>query len=115
MGYRSFTDSAGVAWQIWDVIPRYRHEQLERRRAPREGDTALIAEPEPSPGFDRRSGSREAAVPERMAAGWLCFEGAEEKRRLAPIPNNWERLTDQELEELCRTATRVEPLKRAVP
>lgn len=38
------------------------------------------------------------------AAGWLCFESAEERRRLASIPQGWEELEDEVLRELCRRA-----------
>jgi hypothetical protein len=36
--------------------------------------------------------------------GWLCFESNAEKRRLSPIPGNWESLNDRELEQLWRQA-----------
>jgi hypothetical protein len=36
--------------------------------------------------------------------GWLCFESNAEKRRLSPIPRNWESLSDRKLEELWRQA-----------
>jgi len=34
------------------------------------------------------------------ATGWLCFDSGGQKRRLGPIPANWERLTNRELEQL---------------
>jgi hypothetical protein len=110
MGYRSFTDSAGVDWQIWDVVPRSSHPALERRRVPRDGDTAVVP-PQQAEAFDRRSGAR-GTVPAGMAAGWLCFESADQKRRLTPIPAHWERMTDGELDALCQAASVVEPLNR---
>jgi hypothetical protein len=106
MGYRSFTDSGGVGWQIWDVIPRYNYQSAERRRAPREGDAVAIA-PQGLESFDRRATAKAFNVPEGMAAGWLCFESSEEKRRLAPIPESWELLSDPELAELCQQARTV--------
>ena len=36
--------------------------------------------------------------------GWLTFESEGEKRRLAPIPAEWESLPPQRLELLCRMA-----------
>jgi hypothetical protein len=36
--------------------------------------------------------------------GWLCFECDGEKRRLSPIPDNWQRLTDAELTQLLERA-----------
>lgn len=36
--------------------------------------------------------------------GWLTFESEGEKRRLAPVPGEWESLPPQRLELLCRMA-----------
>jgi hypothetical protein len=36
--------------------------------------------------------------------GWLTFESTGEKRRLAPVPTEWESLPPQRLELLCRMA-----------
>jgi hypothetical protein len=40
-----------------------------------------------------------------LELGWLVFESAFERRRLAPIPSDWERLSDDELSALCARAT----------
>ena len=47
-----------------------------------------------------------------MAKGWLCFESAGEKRRLAPFPRSWEGLDDRDLPTLLAAAT---PSKRNTP
>ena len=39
-----------------------------------------------------------------LRQGWLCFECAGERRRLAPIPDGWELLTESELTMLCQCA-----------
>jgi hypothetical protein len=36
--------------------------------------------------------------------GWLCFDSVGEKRRLSPIPNEWQRLKDEELARLAERA-----------
>ncbi|HWK89582.1 MAG TPA: hypothetical protein VNP72_06285 [Longimicrobium sp.] len=36
--------------------------------------------------------------------GWLCIESGEEKRRYAPIPENWDELPDDALLELISQA-----------
>jgi hypothetical protein len=46
--------------------------------------------------------------------GWLCFDSTVEKRRLSPIPRNWQSLSDRELEELSRHAE-VAPIRRRRP
>src|SRR5262245_44313150 len=42
--------------------------------------------------------------------GWLCFESASERRRLMPIPPDWEMRTDHELGELCKMSSPVRPV-----
>ena len=37
--------------------------------------------------------------------GWLSFDSGTETRRHAPIPENWMSLSDEELRELCQSAT----------
>src|SRR5688572_31481747 len=89
MSHRSFTDESGRKWDAWTVVPT----KIERRQ---------VSTPVP---LERR----EVAEPRvrlggAMADGWLCFETANEKRRLAPFPASWERMTDGELCTLCQTA-----------
>ena len=100
MGYRIFRDSRGTEWQTWDVVPRLgeRRATERRSRVPRPVAT------------DRRSGERRSmSIPRPMLrsgldAGWLCFETADEQRRLAPIPNDWLRCAEERLEQYCAQA-----------
>jgi len=46
------------------------------------------------------------ALPESYRDGWLSFEAADEKRRVAPIPAGWEELSIDELQLLCHRAQR---------
>ena len=63
-----------------------------------------------------RSVARDHHLPEEYREGWLAFESAHgEKRRLAPVPKNWESLTDQELSALCAQATPQARGKKATP
>lgn len=103
MGYRSFRDSNGVDWDAWDVVPQLAERRVEDRRQSRQaiqfGDRRHS---------DRRViESRRAVMASGLAAGWLCFEGGSEKRRLSPIPDDWARCPDEQLEEYCRLARRV--------
>jgi hypothetical protein len=41
------------------------------------------------------------------ANGWLAFESPLERRRLAPIPDGWEALSEELLQRLCAEATPV--------
>ena len=45
-----------------------------------------------------------AQLPEAYRAGWLVFESADELRRLAPIPDDWESLPIDALRHLCQEA-----------
>jgi hypothetical protein len=64
--------------------------------------------------LDRRSGEdrREelrtrAQLPGQYAHGWLCFESEGEKRRLAPLPVDWETMSETTLTSLLEEAVRV--------
>jgi len=48
--------------------------------------------------------SRAPRVRAELAGGWLAFQSRKERRRLAPIPEAWDALSDVELECLCRLA-----------
>jgi hypothetical protein len=101
VGYRIFRDSAGTEWQTWDVVPRLAERRVNDRRM-----TVSAA-----PAVERRrrterrvkSGQR-PSLTSGLGGGWLCFEATLEKRRLAPIPGDWERCGTARLEEYCREA-----------
>jgi len=65
--------------------------------------------PERRTGLDRRRIHR--TVSPGLENGWLTFESAAEKRRLAPIPAGWEDLGDAGLEELCQRGRPVPKIK----
>jgi hypothetical protein len=100
MGYRLFKDSQGTEWQTWDVVPHL----AERRTGDRRRVNA------PPPGRERRAmdrritSSRRSVVSAGLDCGWLCFEAPVEKRRLAPIPADWLRCAEEQLEEYLRQA-----------
>ena len=95
MAHREFTDALGRNWNVWSVVP----ERAERRRRD-EGD--LITE-------RRREGNKEFRVPlgEQWLDGWLAFETKGEKRRLAPIPDDWEQATDDQLHRMLERAEQI--------
>lgn len=86
MAERIFTDPDGTVWQAWSVIPGEHGEWPEHARK---------------------------QLPEAMADGWLCFESAEEKRRLHPLPPGWDERSDEELRAFCASASRVNRPKTA--
>lgn len=82
---RGFTDSTGVEWRVWEVYPT------------RAGS--------PSTAESFSSAKLKGTV---FAEGWLCFESKTEKRRLAPIPDGWDKNEYTLLEQLLGQATPVE-------
>lgn len=82
---RQFRDASGVEWRV---------SFTERREA---------------------SGRREHYLPEAFRQGWLLFESANEKRRLAPVPPGWESLPDEALAALCATASPGAPRRGDAP
>lgn len=98
MAHREFTDSIGRVWNVWSVVP----ERAERRR--KSSEASGVAE-------RRQHQDREFRVPlgEQWTHGWLAFETKGEKRRLAPIPDDWETATG---EQLGRMLERADPIRR---
>jgi hypothetical protein len=52
----------------------------------------------------RRSSETDGAVTPGRERGWLAFSSALERRRLAPIPSDWESVAEERLADLCATA-----------
>lgn len=82
MATRTLSAPDGSTWEVWDVLPGLQVEPRERR----------------SP-----------LLPDEMAGGWLCFDSPGEKRRLYPIPREWDRLSDAELWHLCQQSRSARP------
>lgn len=77
---REFADTKGTTWQVFDVYP------VSRGKTPTDSTEA-------------------AHLPDKgLNEGWLCFQCDNEKRRLAPIPLEWEICACAELEVLCSRA-----------
>lgn len=97
MAHREFRTADGRDWAVWSVSPEY-----AERRAGDAPDTAQLA-------AERRAHTNyRVPLSGALTNGWLCFETTGEKRRLAPVPESWARLSDAGLIELCERAARVE-------
>jgi hypothetical protein len=77
---RNFRDDAGVSWTVYGVDTR-----------------------------DLISG-RIDLLPAEFQGGWLVFDSGKERRRLAPLPQHWQVLTEAELRDLL-----THPRCRVVP
>jgi hypothetical protein len=107
MAYRTFVDKDGAYWQVWDSQP----SKMERRVS--QSDRRHLVR-YPWRGVERREGGdrrvisqRRITLSEGYGSGWLTFESLEEKRRLTPIPNGWDEISQAELRILCDKAKRV--------
>ena len=103
MGYRVFTDSQGREWQAWDVVPQL----TERRGFDRRVRLVPVAHADRRRDPDRRiiNGKR-PMLSAGLDGGWLCFESGTEKRRLTPIPSDWQRCPAEQLERFLESAKR---------
>jgi hypothetical protein len=101
MAYRRFTDSRGINWRVWDVIPT----PLDRRLAVRRIQVSRVHHPERRVLTERRLDMRSSRLffPPSLQA-WLCFESPESRRRLSPVPADWMTRADAGLEALCEQA-----------
>jgi hypothetical protein len=110
MSFRSFQDSAGADWQVFDVVPRSGERRQYDRRTSEEVDAMER---------DRREADRRVTVgrvSSRVLEGWLCFERQAqpaERRRLIGIPENWSASTDDELRAYLERARPVSPTPRS--
>ena len=102
--HKTFKDKQGRIWDVWQVHPSAAERRFFQRRVV---DEVRSDEPERRTGLDRRTGEPRdprAHVAAEFAYGWLCFETAGEKRRLAPVPEGWDRADDETIEQWCCVA-----------
>jgi hypothetical protein len=89
---RTFLDRTGVRWSVSEFGARPPStESRERRTQPRSAKRIL------------RKAKRLTTRPHALAA--LLFECATERRRLTPVPAEWQTLPDDELEDLLPRTT----------
>jgi len=72
---RDFRDASGIDWRVYPI--------------------------EPQAGIDKR----DPRLPDNFRSGWLVFESATDKRRLAPVPTDWRTASDEVLASLCARAS----------
>ncbi|HEX4681617.1 MAG TPA: hypothetical protein VH277_02845 [Gemmatimonadaceae bacterium] len=82
---RTVDDDAGTRWTIYAVSP------------------------------DELSFGRRELLPIAFREGWLVFECAGERRRLAPVPAHWAGLTDVALRQMIGSAALVAARTARVP
>ena len=119
MSHKNFTDEDGVVWAVWDVVPTSTERRMAGRRLNRtaeKGRQIGLGSADRRGMPDRRVMQTEPRprVALGLEKGWLVFESATERRRLAPIPEHWEELPDSALPALRDTATSLPPRQRLI-
>jgi hypothetical protein len=102
--HRTFKDRHGKIWDVWQVHPSAAERRFTQRRT---NSDVRSDEVERRTGLERRMGEikdSRAPVAAEFAYGWLCFETVGEKRRLAPVPEGWDRADDETIEQWCCVA-----------
>jgi hypothetical protein len=113
--HRQFKDRQGRIWDVWQVHPSAAERRFVQRRTRDEDRTDSS---ERRSGDERRLSEMKkprAMIAEEFTYGWLCFECSEEKRRLAPVPEGWDRADDETIEQWCCTAKPVTRKKSDAP
>ena len=107
MRLRTFEDYLGRRWEVWQTNPSLTERRMRERRMledRRSGRRAEAADRRTQ--ADRRAlgSARFPGVPQ-LESGWLCFEREGERKRLAPVPEEWESADEMILAHLCNFAS----------
>ncbi|CAN5802038.1 hypothetical protein BH11GEM2_BH11GEM2_16260 [soil metagenome] len=95
MDHKTFVDVMGAEWTVWEVYPRLLERRLLReRRAARRGSEERRHMPVGRP-----------TLPRQVLGGWLALQSKHERRRVLPVPDDWEDLSDRELQALLSHST----------
>ena len=84
MALREFPDSAGRIWEVWDTHPK----EMNSAGTGESTFSKYMADQ------IVRGGSQPTSVRHEYQAGWLTFKLGDHRRRLAPIPAQWESADD---------------------
>jgi hypothetical protein len=111
MPLRSFRTPEGAQCDVWEVtgatLPGGHGTRRVRER--RGQDVLRYRGPERRKG-ERRKGAASGVtlLPPEYASGWLAFQCGGEKRRLVPLPVDWESYSEERLAELWLRARPIE-------
>jgi len=98
-GLRTFSDSCGTEWTVWEVVPRRLSiDAPDRRSGPRRVHATV------HDGTERRRRHRRLGLAAGLDGGWLVFRSKGERRRLAPVPPDWDYVDEAALEMYCHSA-----------
>lgn len=103
--HRNFHDDNGLVWQAWDVLPTWGERRTNQRRKLLGGPPPGLSERRISE--RRRHRGIRIGLSEKLVHGWLSFECNGMRRRLVPIPQDWDALPDEALRDLWRQAEQI--------
>lgn len=103
MALREYSDPAGIRWTVWNIAPRF--------EAVRSGAERRLTRTEVA--VERRSSAdrRRRVIDPMVLRGWLCFESERERRRLSPVPPDWQECGEEALARYCESGR---PVRRSV-
>lgn len=84
MALRDFVGDDGKEWQVWDTRP-----------AARSSDTMASSSD---------AVAQIVRISKKRELGWLTFTAEADRRRLSPIPENWETADEASLRAMLATA-----------
>ena len=87
MALRGFVGDDGQEWQVWDTRP-------------------AITSPNVNPAVPDTFGDI-PRISKKREGGWLTFTAAADRRRLSPIPDDWETADEPSLRAMLAAADRV--------
>ena len=94
MALRGFVGEDGQEWQVWDTRPTIPSPNVD----------ASVANSAAAPAADTADF---ALISKKREGGWLTFTTARERRRLSPIPDDWESADEASLRALLAVADRI--------
>jgi hypothetical protein len=98
MTHRRIKDGMGKSWDVWEVYP----SAVEQRMS---GEHPAVLDEDGRPQERREVRIR---LPAALQEGWLAFQAGDDRRRLAPIPEKWSTLSDEELLQFLACADRLD-------
>lgn len=102
MSLREFVAEDGRSWQVWDTRP-----------ATNAVDASPSALSRYLAAIDPSAAVHPALVRDHFQGGWLTFTSGAERRRLAPIPMDWQKVDELALMRLLTEAIEAPPPKRS--
>ena len=94
MALRGFVGDDGQEWTVWDTRPTIPLPNVD----------ASDANSPAAPAVDVADFAR---ISKKREGGWLTFTTASERRRLSPIPDDWESGDEALLRALLAVADRI--------